>query len=189
MELEFAPIEKNIFEQNQNNKNGLITSLQKNNPNFKNAHEIIPGLWLGNVHSSTDIDFHKTYNIMSIFNCTKDLKFPKKHNPSQKHFRLPVHDNLQPEEIIQMGNLSFEIVAMLDRELEKGKTVLVHCFAGAQRSAAVVAMYLIYKFNMTPQESILYIKKIRPQAFPRSINFSEAINFFSNIISQRQNKK
>jgi dual specificity phosphatase 12 len=146
------------------------------------AHEIIDNLWLGDVYSSKDINFHKYYKIKTVFNCSKDLPFIKELD--QKHYRIPVHDNLQEEEIISMGNLSFQAVANLDKELKKGRRVLVHCYAGAQRSAALITMYLIFRYHLTPEEAINKIKKIRPQAFPRSINFKKAIDFFYKTLSK-----
>jgi protein-tyrosine phosphatase len=199
MELEFAPI-NDISTQSENKNNNIrhnmnstvdITSSMKTskfNNKMKNAHEIIPGLWLGNIDSSIDTEFHKKFNITTIFNCTKDLEFPKKSELKQKHYRIPVHDNLEPNEIITMGNLSFQVIATLDKELTKGRKVLVHCFAGAQRSAAIVVMYLIYKFDMSPNDAILYVKNIRPQAFPRSINFNQSIQFFYSVINDKKIK-
>lgn len=140
------------------------------------AHEILDNLWLGDIHSSQDDSFHKYYKINAVFNCSKDLPFLN--NLDQKHYRVPVHDNLQEKEIVHLGNISFQTIASLDKELKKGKCVLVHCYAGAQRSAAVVTMYLIYKYKMKPGEAIKTVKKMRPQAFPRSINFKRAIDFF-----------
>ena len=148
------------------------------------AHEIVENLWLGDVHSSRDINFHKFYKIGAVFNCSKDLPFLRELN--QKHYRLPVHDNLQEREIVHMGNISFQTVTNLDKELKKGRKVLVHCYAGAQRSAALVVMYLIFKYGMKPDQAIQKVKKLRPQAFPRSINFKRAIDFFYNTLQSHK---
>jgi protein-tyrosine phosphatase len=139
---------------------------------------------LGDVHSSRDVNFHKYYKIDTVFNCSKDLSFISGEGLRQRHYRLPVHDNLQEKEIIAMGNMSFQAVTNLDKELKKGRRVLVHCYAGAQRSATLVTMYLIFKYNMKPEEAIYKVKRIRPQAFPRSINFKRAIEFFYETLSK-----
>lgn len=149
------------------------------------AHEIIPNLWLGDITSSQDINFHNYYKIDCVFNCSKDLPFIPKHKlkHKQRHFRIPVHDNLKKEEIVALGNKSIEAIATLDKQLKNNKKVLVHCYAGAQRSAAIVTMYVIYKYNLTPKEAIQKVKSIRPQAFPRSINFKDAILFFYETLA------
>ena len=139
------------------------------------ADEILPGLWLGNAIASQDPNFFAQRRIEAVFNCTKDLPFL--HSIPRK-YRLPVHDNLQDEEIRAMENASFEIVYKLSQEHRKGP-VLVHCAAGMQRSAAVVAMYLIAKTpGMKVEDAILYIQKRRPIAFTPAPNFLRAIKAF-----------
>lgn len=149
------------------------------------AHEIIPNLWLGDITSSQDVNFHNYYRIDCVFNCSKELKFIPKNKLKHKqiHYRIPVHDNLKKEEIVAFANNSVQVIATLDKQLKKNKKVLVHCYAGAQRSAAVVTMYLIYKYKFTPIEAIKKVKKIRPQAFPRSVNFKDAIFFFYETLT------
>ncbi len=63
------------------------------------AHEIIPGVWLGNYYSSHDVDFLKMARIKSIFNCTKTLPICKEATNIKQFYRIPVEDNLEPIEI------------------------------------------------------------------------------------------
>ena len=145
-----------------------------------NADEIVPGLWLGNINASQDEQFLKDKGILAVFNCTKNIPFvqwvPKK-------YRLPVDDNLQEEEIRNMELWSFEIVYKLVQELKNGP-VLVHCHAGVQRSAAVVAMYLIESISAKTEQAIDYIKKRRPIAFTHSGNFLRAIEAFEKMFDR-----
>jgi protein-tyrosine phosphatase len=64
-------------------------------------------------------------------------------------------------------------------EHKKGP-VLVHCHAGMQRSACVVAMYLIAINGLKVEEAIAYIKQRRPIAFTPGVNFLKAIQGFEN---------
>ena len=141
-----------------------------------NAHEIIPRLWLGNVKASKDEDFIRQKNISVVFNCTKNLPFspiiPIK-------YRVPVDDNLEHQEIRNMELWSYEIVYKLTKELKQG-SVLVHCYAGMQRSAAVVAMYLIANYNMKKDNAIAFIRRQRPIAFRPSANFEKSIQGFQD---------
>jgi len=145
------------------------------------ADEIIPGLWLGNALASQDPNFYREKRIEAVFNCTKDLPFL----PSvPRKYRLPVHDNLQDEEIRTMELSSFEVVYKLSLEHRKG-AVLVHCAAGMQRSAAVVAMYLMAKTpGMKVEEAILYIQKRRPIAFTPGPNFLRAMKGFETTFDR-----
>ena len=139
-----------------------------------NADLIIPGLWLGNGKASLDDKFLKENNIHVVFNCTKDLPF---HSSIQKRYRVPVDDNLRAEEIRNMELWSFEAIYKLTKEHKQGN-VLVHCYAGMQRSAAVVAMYLIAKYGMKKEEVIPFIKGKRSVAFWPFVNFEKSIHGF-----------
>ena len=139
-----------------------------------NADLILPGLWLGNAKASMDEEFIKKNNIVSVFNCTKDLPF---HSSIRRRFRVPVDDNLKQEEIRNMELWSFEIVYKLTKEHKHGN-VLVHCYAGMQRSAAVIAMYLIGNHRMKKDNAIAYIKRKRPLAFWPFTNFEKSIEDF-----------
>ena len=147
---------------------------------MSNADEIVPGLWLGNMNASQDDVFLNTKDVHAVFNCTKTIPFivriPKK-------YRLPVDDNLQEEEIRNMELWSFEVVYKLIQELKEGP-VLVHCHAGVQRSAAVVAMYLIATKGMKTEEAIDYIKERRPIAFTHQANFLRAIQGFEKMFDR-----
>ena len=139
------------------------------------ANEIIPRLWLGNVRASTDDDFIRRNGIQVVFNCTKNLPFspiiPIK-------YRVPVDDNLQEEEIRNMELWSSEISYKILSEYKDGKTILVHCMAGMQRSAAAVAFMLIAHLKIHALDAMKYIKQKRNIAFHPRANFGRSIDYF-----------
>lgn len=144
---------------------------------FNNADEIIPGIWLGNFQASQDEVFLRTHNIQTVFNCTKDLPFhPSIHN----RYRVPVDDNLRDEEIRNMELWSYEIIYKLLNEYKKGQPILVHCAAGMQRSAAVVAMLLMTTQGFNWDQAYRHIRQRRAIAFFPSANFKKAIEGFYN---------
>jgi protein-tyrosine phosphatase len=144
-------------------------------PIGENANLIQPNLWLGNAKAAHDEEFLRKNNIFTVFNCSKDIPF----SPLAKRcYRVPVDDNLKQEEIRNMELWSFEIVAKLCKELKAGNTVLVHCAAGMQRSAAVVAMYLIATHRVPAEEAMNYVREKRPIAFLPMANFQPAIKGF-----------
>ncbi len=140
--------------------------------NVPNANEIVPGIWLGNRVAAMDDKWLKENNITVVFNATKDVPFS---TIIKRQYRIPVHDNLQPEEIRNMTLWSQETVYRVLEEHNKGNKILVHCAAGMQRSAAIVAMYLIATRGMTWQQAITYIQHIRPIAFRPSPNFKDSL--------------
>jgi len=152
-------------------------------PSSDNANEIVSRLWLGNAKASQDPVFLKEKGITTVFNCTKDLPF----HPLAKHcYRVPVDDNLKTEEIRNMELWSFEIVSKLCQEYRSGKPILVHCAAGMQRSAAVVAMFLLATAKLTSDEAMAYIRVKRPIAFIPMANFSTSIKGFERSFQQIQ---
>ena len=140
-----------------------------------NANEIIPRLWLGNVKASKDENFIREKNIQVVFNCTKNLEFspmiPIK-------YRVPVDDNLEEEEIRNMELWSAEIAYKIIAEYIEGKTILVHCMAGMQRSAASVAFMLIAFLKIRALDAMKMIKEKRPIAFFPRANFGRSIDYF-----------
>jgi len=140
-----------------------------------NAHQIIPRLWLGNVKASVDEDFIRQMNITVVFNCTKNLPFspiiPIK-------YRIPVDDNLEEEEIRNMELWSSEIAYKMMNEYREGKTILVHCMAGMQRSAASVAFFLISFLKIRALDAMKMIKEKRMIAFYPRANFGRSIDYF-----------
>lgn len=139
------------------------------------ANEILPRLWLGNVRASKDEDFIRENNIQVVFNCTKNLPFspliPVK-------YRVPVDDNLEEDEIRNMELWSSEIAYKIIAEYKEGRTILVHCMAGMQRSAASVAFMMIAYMHIRAGEAMRIIKEKRPIAFHPSANFGRSIHYF-----------
>ena len=141
----------------------------------EDANLIIPRLWLGNARASMDEDFIKRNNINVVFNCTKNLPFspiiPIK-------YRIPVDDNLEEDEIRNMELWSAEIAYKIMTEYSYGKTILVHCAAGMQRSAASVAFMLIAYLKIRALDVMKMIKEKRPIAFYPRANFGRSIDYF-----------
>lgn len=136
------------------------------------AHEIVPRLWLGNKNAASNTEWLKEHNITVVFNCTKTLPFD---STIPYMYRVPVDDNLEAEEIANLFDWAAETQVKLVREYKKGRNILVHCHAGMQRSAAVVAMFLITTQGMSADQAMATIKAIRPVAFFPSANFETAI--------------
>lgn len=139
------------------------------------AHEIVPGIWLGNKRASENERWMKEKNITVVFNATKDIPFS---TSIKKQYRIPIDDNLQPEEIRNMTLWSHEAVYKIMMEHNKSQNILVHCAAGMQRSAALVGMYLIATRGMSWQQAIVYTQSIRPIAFRPSPNFRDSLIAF-----------
>ena len=158
---------------------------------YTNAYdEVLPNLYLGSVRAFEknkfqnidNYDNDKTNNNKSfnmIVNLIKQTALSDNTIPKCDIFiRLPVHDS--PDECETLLSLVYE-TRVLDKMYNciiNDKSILVHCFAGMQRSCALVACYLIKYHKMSPDEAIKYIKSKRPIAFFGQINFMKMITMF-----------
>lgn len=165
-------------------------------------------LFLGNAKAALNLDFLVDNNINVIINCSVDIPYiyeildPEylcKENKNYcglrnlETFRIPVYDSNLSHDIYLMEQYLPKVLPfILEKLLKEKKNVLIHCFAGAQRSAAVVAALLyVLKDCENKSESrkrcmkdvIKYIRKCRPLAFRYgfSINFRESLENYFNI--------
>ena len=143
---------------------------------------IIDNLWLGNFVSSSDEKFLINKNIKLIVNLSKDLKFIEKNEEIKniQFFRIPIHDNLSKESdngLIEYFDNAYKII---DKHLENNEGVLIHCKAGMQRSATLVALYLMKKMNIKFSEAKKIIVSKRFVAFKPFIHFKNVIDYYSD---------
>lgn len=137
-----------------------------------NANEIIPNLWLGDIKSSTDINFIKQKNINCVFNCTISGVFI----PSIRYkYRVPVKDNCLPEEIYLMYSILDKTVTLISSHLAKDDIILVHCHAGRQRSVAIILAFIMKHTNLSLNNALAILKTKRPIAGHPQFNFYDAL--------------
>jgi len=127
---------------------------------------IVPGLYLGDRADSEACKYD------FVVNCTDDLPFKC---PKTVYMRLPVRDNLEASQMTRLLALLPAAVAAIDAHLNAGNTVLVHCMMGMQRSAAVAAAYLMWKFQLTAAQAVEFVRKRRSVAFFWSVNFQPTL--------------
>lgn len=143
--------------------------------------EIYPGLWIGNRIASIDLDFIKNKEIKCIINCTYDLPFILS-DDTIENIRVSVRDDLSKNEINNLYISMNMIVNKIFKQLNKNKSVLVHCKAGRQRSASIVAAYLIKFANLDVEESIKFIQSKRLISFQPKPNFIKALQKFKSSL-------
>jgi len=147
------------------------------------ASEIIPGrLWLGGYAAAMDEPWLARNNIQAVFNCTKDIPFA---NGPKSRYRVPIHDNLQDEEIENLRIWSPELVYKMLREYHNGNNILVHCAAGMQRSAAATLMFLMTLWRQPREPVFAYMREKRPIVFLPSMNFEAAVLWYEKWLRQQ----
>ena len=147
-----------------------------NNVNFLFKKENGGKIYLGDMITSTDAHFLENNNIEVIINCTNDLPF--NNNYKIKNYRCGISDltlNSEKENQLYKEKINY-FLEIIDKALNNNKNILIHCRNGMQRSAAMVASYLIKYNNLTKDEAIIYIKNKRWIAF-------KPINIFDSLLS------
>ena len=144
------------------------------------ANEVISGLWIGDAVAAVDPEFFKKYNIKAVVNVTQDVEMPFK-NLGVEYLHLNIDDSLKEKDINKMIFYLPMAVEFIKKERDKGKNVLVHCFAGLQRSACVVVAYLSIHHKMTIKEAVILLLKRRSIVFHNgsNINFLESLMFYA----------
>ena len=149
----------------------------------ENTHdEILDHLFLG---SAAALREKKQFSM--IVNCTKEIRFPKY---CTNCVRMSVNDDPGNSSLLLKAINDSRIVEQMHLSISKKEDVLVHCFAGIQRSCTIVACYLIKYHDMNPLEAIKYIQTKRPIAFMDHVNFLSTIESFYevNLTSKEQEK-
>lgn len=136
--------------------------------------EIIKGIWIGNYRGAKDKAFFEKHKIKAVLNCTTDLPSSFCSNKGIEYMRVPIEDSLKEKDYRKMVDYFPVIVEFIHKHhvLEK-HNILVHCWAGRQRSAISVAAYLVKYYKLTPNEAIKFIVQKRQEAF----HFHKSINF------------
>ena len=117
--------------------------------------EIINTLFIGGAGAAKN-----RYGFSMIVNCTRksDISFPTE---CKNCIRISVDDSPKYHNKLFDYIEETHVLDNIHDALQKSNKVLVHCFAGSQRSCAVVACYLIKYYKMNVIQAIQYIKNKR----------------------------
>ncbi|KAF8650927.1 hypothetical protein AX16_005025 [Volvariella volvacea WC 439] len=132
--------------------------------------EIIPGLWLGNLLSALDAGTLKRNGISSVLTA---MRGTVKVNPTLMRHQIPIDDSLEEEILAHLPSS----IRFIQRQLGKGRGVLVHCYGGVSRSATIVTAYLMYTQNVGVEEALKTVKEKRPIVYPNE-NFLLQLQVF-----------
>ena len=138
-------------------------------------NKIIDNLYLGDASSAYENDF------ALIVNCCPEVHI---NYANDNVVWLKFHDDRDDNEKLVSLLYTSQILEKIHNHLLSGETVLVHCAMGIQRSATVVACYLL-KYtcasNQNVSETIRYIQSKREEAFSTGYPFLPTMAFYSLI--------
>lgn len=119
-----------------------------------------------------------------VINCTKNLP-PVWTGWDHQRLQIAVDDDCHEDSLDTMYRAFENVVKTMHTFISSGRSVLVHCFAGQQRSAAVVAAYLMYVHGIGCDEAMRYIKERKKDAFFWKANFEPSLRRWEAKLSGR----
>jgi protein-tyrosine phosphatase len=118
------------------------------------------------------------HNVRAVINCTSNVPFSNR--PDVVHVRFSVEDNGDERQYQVMTDLLPDAVAAVRDGLRRGNT-LVHCQQGKQRSACVVAAYLMTEYGIGLQEAIAHVKQAAEhRPFFPEVNFITSLRAYAS---------
>lgn len=133
--------------------------------------EIIPNIWLGDIEGET---YKSNINVKYVVNCVKDLGFLNNYNSYQG----VIKDSLDKYEIIKIYEYLCETTKFINNNLINDEATLVFCENGNQKSATIIAAYLIKYGNHTKETAIKAIRTKYKSAFYPDINYIYSLEMF-----------
>lgn len=158
-------------------KRGIIVVKNEDKPHT-NFDKIMSKLYLGNIKASKDSEFFKNKKIKAVLNCSKDIPNTFCNSKDIEYMRIPIDDSLKEVDFEKAYTFMPAAVEFIYKNviLEK-KNIFIHCYAGRQRSAIMVAAFLVAKMDMKPLDAVKFIIDHRPEAF----HFGMSLNFEKSI--------
>lgn len=123
----------------------------------ESASLIIDRLWIGGEGAANSSQFFEKEDIKACINCTPSI-LNNFSSYGVEYLRIPVNDTNDKEDIElmkQMLDLAIEWLYIHHQKF--GFNVLVHCHQGINRSATVVAAYLMKYYNMKYRDVVDFL--------------------------------
>jgi len=123
---------------------------------MEDAHEIISGVFLGNMKIASNYLLLKHMKITHVVNCAMEI--PNYHVDKDITYKHFVMNDTPSQNILQHFNEAFTFI---DNALKNGGKVLVHCAMGISRSSTILASYIMKKYGLPHDKVLRQMKKIR----------------------------
>ena len=140
---------------------------------FNDMDEIENNLYLENFTASENIQQLKDLGIKKVLSVIDINDFPDYKSEDIIHKKVDVSD-FESQNIIQYFGECLNFI--------KGEEkVLVHCMAGASRSATIVIAYVMWINKMKYEDVLNFVMLLRPIVYPNN-GFREQLKMFEKLL-------
>ena len=137
--------------------------------------KITDNIWVGNYEAAINITNLKKEGIKKIL-CVMDYKSPEYSKEDNFNRKIIEVVDIPTTNIIKYFG---ECIKFIEGE----EKVLVHCMAGASRSATIVIAYIMWKEKKTAKEALNYASKKRSSIFPNE-GFKKQLIMFEKLLKE-----
>ena len=132
-------------------------------------NNIINHLFIGAFEDAYDVKQIKDNNIKYIINVAEECNH-KEFMTNITYYKFDIIEyfqNVSEKNPHDLNHANLEkVFALLDKYINSGENVLIHCAHGMSRSVSFVIYYLIKKYNINTKDALAYIKSKRSIAHP-----------------------
>eukprot|EP01071_Lankesteria_metandrocarpae_P006365 Lankesteria_metandrocarpae@DN4329_c0_g1_i1.p1 len=131
-------------------------------------HEIITNLYLGGLRDRRDNEVLKTCSIRGVVTCctqweARDVIYP----PPGGTATIPLcHVDVADSGVEPISEFFNDAADFIDKFLNRGESVLVHCKSGVSRSATVILCYLVTRKNFSLHDAFFHVRSKREVVSP-----------------------
>ena len=167
----------NIIYNNNLVNNGVIpSSINRSKPILTPLSQITQNLYLGNLYDAQNIKNLLKIGIQKVLSLITDpqlLYYPKE----IEHKCIKLNDFPRENIIKYFGECLLFI--------EDNRKTLVHCVAGASRSATIVIAYIMWKNQLDYKESAKFVEQKRPCINP-NYGFVRQLEIFEKLLKKHK---
>ncbi|KAF4070419.1 hypothetical protein AMELA_G00285330 [Ameiurus melas] len=138
--------------------------------------EILPFLFLGSAHHSSQRDLLQRCGITAVLNVSSSC--PNLFENELSYMTLRVEDSMAAD----IRVLFPQAIHFIDSVKESGGRVLVHCQAGISRSATICLAYLIHARRVRLNEAFDFVKRRRQVISPNLSFMGQLLQFETDVL-------
>ncbi|KAF8742481.1 hypothetical protein AX14_004343 [Amanita brunnescens Koide BX004] len=141
---------------------------------WRNIDVIIPDkLFLGNINAARSTRSVTEHHITHILSVCQDQIPAEDPQSGFNHMRIAVEDVDYADLLIHLPSAC----QFIDEAINSGGVVLVHCYQGLSRSAAVIAAYLMWSRKVGAAEAIDLVRAVRDQIWINAGFYEQLVLF------------